>query len=174
MAVGMAALLLALAAAPVEAHWHAGFWVGLGTGALLTAPLWWAPYGYPYAAPYPHGYPYASPYPYPYAAYPYAYPYGYPYYEPPPAQAVPPPAGVAPPAAPHPTPTTPTPSPLTPSPPSGAAPAPPAAGEGGIARQCETVWVDGHYETHSRPGGQITTVWVPAASRQICREAGRP
>jgi hypothetical protein len=154
LAMGLAALLVLLVAGPVEAYWRGGFWIGLGTGALLTAPFWWPyAYGYPaYPSPYPYYYPY-SPYPY-YLAYPgYAYPA-------PPAGSVPPPASPA-------TPTVPTPSPLTPSPP--AAPAPSGEASGGAPSKCETVWVEGHYETHVGPGGQAVTVWVPGGSRQVCQ-----
>jgi hypothetical protein len=143
-------MLLLLAAAPADAHWYGGgFWLGLGVGTLLTAPLW-APYAY------------ASPY-----YYPYPYPYYYPYYPPYPAYASPaPPAGSVPPAA---TPTTPTPSLLTPSPPETGGPAPPAVREGTAGQTCDAVWVEGHYETHIRPGGQGVTVRIPGASQQICR-----
>jgi hypothetical protein len=149
VAIGLVVLLVGVAAAPVEASWRVGFWVGLGF-----------PYGWPYGhAPYP--YPYYAPYYYPHYPY-YAYPYAAPY----PVYVYPPPAASVPPAAAPATPTTPTPSPLTPS--------PPAAGEGATAQKCETVWVEGHYETHVGPGGQASTVWVPGASRQICQDRPGP
>lgn len=131
-------ILLVLApAAPAVAYWRGGFWIGLGTGMLLTAPFWYgAPPVYSYAPP--------APYPYPYA-YPYPYPYAYP---------TPPPAA---------TPTTPTPSPL--SPPAAGAESPGAS----AARRCETVTVEGHYETYVTAAGQASTVWVPAGPREICQ-----
>jgi hypothetical protein len=145
LAIGLGVLLVVAAATPVEAYWRAGFWVGLGAGALLTAPFW-SPYGY-----YPYPYPYYSPY----------YPPSYPYYAPYPVYAYPAPStGAVPPAATPTTPTTPTPSLLTP---------PPTAGEGAVARKCETVWVEGHYETHVGPSGQGSTVWIPGVSQQICQ-----
>lgn len=163
VAIVLAAVLVVLAAVPAEAHWHGGFWFGLGTGALLTAPFWW-PYGY--RAPY--YYPYA-PYYDPYAS-PYASPYYYPSYQPYPVYVPPAPsAGSAPAAGMPASPTTPTPSPLTPSSPGTGAAPPPATGEGTAGQQCATVWVEGHYETHIRADGQATTVWIPAVSQQICR-----
>ena len=153
-----------------------GFAVGVGVGALLTAP-WWA-YPQVYAAP---GYPYYAPYPaYPadpgYPAYPAAYPAYAPGYPPPPPggayPAVPgPPASGAPGSLP-PTPehfsSTPgaSPQPLTGAAPSGAgaasAPAPTPAG-------CETVTVAGHWEMRIYPDGQRLTVWVPTSIRSVCR-----
>jgi hypothetical protein len=139
VAIGLALLLVVVAAAPVEAQWRAGFWLGLGAGTLLTAPFW-GPYGY--------SSPYYSPY-YP----PYYSPYSYPSYQPYPIYGYPPAATPA-------TPMTPTPSPLTPP--------PPTAGEGAIARKCGTVWVEGHYETHVGPTGQASLMWLPGVSRPIC------
>ena len=69
----------------------------------------------------------------------------YPVYVPPPPQAVPPPAG--PPGAPAP------------------GPGAPSAGAG----RCETVLVEGHWETYVRPGGQQERAWVPARNVQECR-----
>jgi hypothetical protein len=149
IAIALAASLVLLAAAPVEAYWRAGFWVGLGTGALLAAP-----FGGPYT----------------YGAYPYAHPYAYPhpYYAPYPVYVYPP-LGVSmapPPAAP--TPTTPAP-PLAPPGPAAPAPSPSAGAESVTSSRCETVWIEGHYETHIGPSGQAATVWVPAGSRQLCQ-----
>ena len=138
--VVLVVLLVLAPAAPAVAYWRGGFWLGLGTGMLLTAPFWYAPPLYSYAPPAP----YAYPYPYPYA---YAYPYSYAYPTPPPAA----------------TPTTPTPSPLSP-------PAAESEGPGPSAgRRCETVTVEGHYETHVTAAGQASTVWVPAGPREICQ-----
>ncbi|MGH7267070.1 MAG: hypothetical protein ACREMB_19795, partial [Candidatus Rokuibacteriota bacterium] len=36
-------------------------------------------------------------------------------------------------------------------------------------RNCETVTVEGHYETRVMPSGQRVTTWVPAEARQICQ-----
>jgi hypothetical protein len=158
-AMALAAVLPVLAVAPAEAHWHGGFWFGVGTGTLLTAPLWY-PYGY--RAPY-YYYPYAP-------SYPYAAPYYYPYYQPYPVYVAPVPSAGSPPPAEMPaTPTTPTPSPLTPSSPGTGPASPPAASQGPAGQTCTAVWVEAHYETHIRTDGQATTVWIPAASQQICR-----
>jgi hypothetical protein len=154
LALGLAVLLVLLVAAPVEAHWWGGFWLGLGTGALLTAPLWWPCPAYPTYALYPYYYPYA-PYPY-YPPYPsYAYPA-------PPVGAVPSPASPT-------TRTALTTSPLTEVPPAAPAPASSAETPSGTPLKCETVWVEGHYETHVGPSGQAATVRVPGGSRQLCQ-----
>jgi hypothetical protein len=75
---------------------------------------------------------------------------------------------------------TPTPQPLSPAPQTGverspqpstldpAAPRPPAAAAPS-PQSCQTVWVEGYYETRVLPGGQHETAWVPAHSREICR-----
>lgn len=146
--IGLVVLVIALVLAPAGpafAYWRGGFWIGLGTGVLLTAPFWYAPPSLYYGPP---PYAYAYPYPYPYAS-------PYPSYVPPPS----PPAYAPPPAAT----TTPTPSPLS---------APPA-GEGGagpsVPPRCETVTVEGHYETYVTADGQASTVWVPAGTREVCR-----
>jgi hypothetical protein len=140
--VGLVVLVIALVlvpAAPAFAYWRGGFWIGLGTGMLLTAPFWYGPPSVYYYPPYPYAYPY-----------PYASPY--PAYAPPPAA----PAYAPPPA----TPTTPTPSPLA---------APPGAPGPSAQPRCETVTVEGHYETYVTAGGQASTVWVPAGPREICQ-----
>jgi hypothetical protein len=56
--------------------------------------------------------------------------------------------------------------------PSGAPPVPTPGAAGapqGSAQRCETVTIEGHYETLIRPGGQQETVWVPTRSEQVCR-----
>jgi hypothetical protein len=149
----LVALLVLAPAAPASAYWRGSFWVGLGTGLLVTAPFWYGPSSvYYYPSPYPYSpYPYSSPYPV------YAYP---PASSPPPAYA--PPAYTPPAYVPPSSPTTPTPSPLSPAPPAEGAPS-------ASAQNCETVWIEGHYEVHVSASGQATTVWVPGASRQICQ-----
>ncbi|MGH2668710.1 MAG: hypothetical protein ACRDH5_06260, partial [bacterium] len=75
----------------------------------------------------------------------------------------------------------PTPEPLAP-PPVGAELAPPPATTPGSApppassespqsaiQTCETVWVEGHYETRVMPNGQRHTTWVPTHIQQRCR-----
>jgi hypothetical protein len=166
-------------------HWHGsgwccgGFAIGIGVGALLTAP-WWAYPGvyavpaypaYPVYAPYP-AYPVYSGYPADPAAYPAA-----PYPPPPP----PPPAGgsyLAPPefpgsAAPGslvPTPELSQPrSPAAPDPSTGAIPSGSGAAATPPAAGCETVTVTGHWEMRVYPDGQHLTVWVPTSTRSVCR-----
>jgi hypothetical protein len=82
-------------------------------------------------------------------------PSAYPGYPPLPPPAVPPagfpPAGVPPATVP----------PSAGAPPPGAVPGP--------GRRCETVLVEGHWETMVRPGGQQERVWVPARNVQECR-----
>jgi hypothetical protein len=137
------------------------FFFGLGLGALLTAPFWYRPvYAYPAYTPV-YSYPAYS---YPVYSYPaYSYPgYSYPVYS---APAYPP-GSYAP--APQPA-----------SPPSGggaeAAPAPPPgsaqpqASPQASSQNCQTVWVEGHYETRVMANGQRVTAWVPAYSQQICQ-----
>ena len=34
---------------------------------------------------------------------------------------------------------------------------------------CQTVWVEGHYETRVGPTGQPVTAWVPTHRQQICQ-----
>ena len=70
----------------------------------------------------------------------------------------PPPPYVPPPAAGPPVPPPPTPSTGT-RPPAGAA----------TGRNCETVTVEGHWETLVRPGGQTERLWAPAHAIQVCR-----
>jgi hypothetical protein len=122
--------------------WSAGgFFLGLGVGTLLTAP-WWYPPAYAYPA-YPPAYTYPV-YSYPASPYPVytppAYTYAYPTYGPPSA-------------------TTPTPEPLSPPP-----PVPPTS-----AQSCQTVTVEGHYETRVLANGQRVTAWIPAYTQQICQ-----
>ena len=149
----LVALLVLAPAAPASAYWRGSFWVGLGTGLLVTAPFWYGPSSV-----------YYYPSPYPYSPYPYSYPY--PVYVYPPASSTPPayaPPAYTPPASmPPSSPTTPTPSPLSPAPPAEGTPS-------ASAQNCETVWIEGHYEVHVSASGQATTVWVPGAARQICQ-----
>jgi hypothetical protein len=97
-----------------------------------------------------------------YVVSPYAYPaYGPPYpppgYRPPPAAGPPP----LPPAGPR-----------TTAPPTGA---PPGGATGrsdapeGPGRSCESVTVEGHWETQVRPDGRRESVWVPTRDAQVCR-----
>ena len=93
-------------------------------------------------------------------------PYAYPAYVPgsPLPPYVPPPPGVPGPPPPG--------GPATMRPPSGATPgpAPGAAGApSGAERSCQTVTVEGHYETRVRQSGQRETIWVPAHAEQICQ-----
>jgi len=129
---------------------HGGFFFGLGVGALLTAPFWYRPY---YAYPV-----YTPVYTYPTYAYPaYAYPpYAYPTYTTP---AYTPPATA-------PSYTTPTPEPLSP-PQSGGAEAMPAPQSS--SQSCQTVLVEGHYETRVLQSGQRVTAWVPTHNQQVCQ-----
>jgi hypothetical protein len=92
-----------------------------------------------------------------YVVSPYAYPAYVPTYPPPP---VPPSPGGAPPRPAGPAPAPPPPS-ATPSPAPGVS--------GGPAGSCQTVTVEGHYETRIRPNGQRETVWVPTRTEQICQ-----
>ncbi|MBI3455691.1 MAG: hypothetical protein HY002_07875, partial [Candidatus Rokubacteria bacterium] len=96
-------------------------------------------------------------YTYPAYTYPtYTYPtYTYPTYPSP---------GYTPPVS---TPTYPTPQPTSPAPQSGT---PQSQGAPQVSSQnCETVWVEGHYETRVMANGQRVTAWVPAHSEQVCR-----
>jgi hypothetical protein len=86
-------------------------------------------------------------------------PYAYPAYAPyPPPVYAPPPRGSSPPASP----------PSSPGGTSGQAPAAPG-GPSGAAKGCQTVTVEGHYETRVRQGGQSETLWVPAHQEQVCQ-----
>lgn len=155
--------LIVLPAGPALAHWHGGFWIGLGAGAFLTAPFWGWPYPYRAYAPEPIYVPAPAPvYVYPPASYP-AYapppPVAYPVYTPPPPSL-----------------TTPTPSPLSPPPsappgetPGSGPPSPPGGPPQASSQQCRTVWIEGHWEIHVLPDGQRSTVWIPGGSRQICQ-----
>lgn len=91
-----------------------------------------------------------------YVVSPYAYP-GYAPAYPPPAYAPPPPGGWPAGAPPAPSAASPGPAPTVPGAPQGA------------ARDCQTVTVEGHYETRVRPGGQRETLWVPAHEEQVCQ-----
>ncbi len=137
-------------------HGGVGFVFGFGLGALLTVPFWYRPaYVYPAYTPV------------------YTPVYTYPVYAPtyPTAPAYAPATVLAP-----------TPQPLAPAPPTGAELAPPPAMTPGSAtppassespqsaiQACETVWVEGHYETRVMPNGQRYTTWVPTHSQQRCR-----
>jgi hypothetical protein len=171
----VAVLVVPLLAGPAQAWvrgggwgghggWHGGgygwggFALGLGIGALATSPYWYPPaYAYP---AYPYGYP---AYPYPAYAYPtYPYPaYSYPTYSPPVYASPPVPGagGQADPSA----------SLNYGSPPAN----PPQASAEGSApsggQNCETVTVQGHYETRTLQNGQRVTAWIPAYSQQICQ-----
>jgi hypothetical protein len=178
MAIVLVSLLLVpVLAGPAQAWggrggWHGGggwrggccwggFALGLGIGALATAPFWYPPaYGYPAYAYPAYGYP-----AYGYPAYPYPA-YSYPAYPAPPAYP--------PPAAPSADPgamTQPSQSlgvtygAPPPNPPSvqGSAPAP----TGG--QNCYTVTVEGHNETRTLQGGQSVTAWVPTYTQQVCQ-----
>ena len=93
-----------------------------------------------------------------YVVSPYAYPAAYP------SPYMPPSSGG--PAPPRPG------DPATGPPPSSAAPrsTPGAAGTSqGPAQNCQTVTVEGHYETHSKQSGQRETIWIPTRTEQICQ-----
>jgi hypothetical protein len=93
-------------------------------------------------------------------------PYGYPAYVPaypPPRYPSPPPAGPPPPPASG---ATTAPSTGTPAPGAAAGPSDVPAGAKG---SCETITVEGHWETHVRPGGQQERIWVPTGTIQVCR-----
>jgi hypothetical protein len=34
---------------------------------------------------------------------------------------------------------------------------------------CQTVWVEGHYQTRVMQDGQRVTAWVPAHTQQFCQ-----
>lgn len=62
------------------------------------------------------------------------------------------------------------------APPTATAPMAPPPGPGapspsgpGAATRCETVRVEGHWETHVRPGRPPERVWAPAQDLQVCR-----
>jgi hypothetical protein len=139
--------------------WHGGgygwggFALGLGIGALATSPYWYRPaYAYP-------AYPYAYPV-YPYPAYPYPA-YSYPTYSPP-VYASPPNPGAGGQADPS--------TGLSYGNPPTNPPQPSAQGSAPSGGQnCETVTVQGHYETRTLQNGQRATVWIPAYSQQICQ-----
>ncbi len=93
---------------------------------------------------------------------PYTYPAYAPRYAPPPAYVPPSPPAPSPPRQG---------GPATP-PPSGASPsqAPGAGGAPqGSARNCQTVTVEGHYETRVSQGGQRETAWVPTHEQRVCQ-----
>ena len=57
-------------------------------------------------------------------------------------------------------------------PPSGASPGQGPGAQGaprGAAQNCQTVTVEGHYETRLSPNGQRETVWVPTHDQQVCQ-----
>jgi len=57
-------------------------------------------------------------------------------------------------------------------PPSGASPRQAPGGQGpppGSVQNCQTVAVEGHYETRVRQNGQRDTVWVPTHERRVCQ-----
>lgn len=90
--------------------------------------------------------------------------YTYPGYAP----AYPPRPAYLPPSSPGPRPGGPEVAP----PPSGASPSPAPAvpgGTPGTARNCQTVTVEGHYETHVSPNGQRETAWVPTHEQRVCQ-----
>ena len=113
---------------------------GLATG--LSGCYVVSPYAYPaYVPTYPP---------------PYPPPYRPPYVPPSPGAPVPPrPGGPA---------TGPPPASATPSSAPGATGTPP-----GPAKNCQTVTVEGHYETHVRQSGQQETIWIPTRAEQICQ-----
>ena len=143
-----------------------GFAVGVGIGALATAPYWYGPaYAYP-AYGYPaYGYPaYGYPaYSYPAYGYPaYSYPaYSYPTYPPPSAPPADPGAMTQPGTS---TSVTYGAQPANPAPVEGAAPTAPTGGQ-----NCQTVTVEGHNEVRTPQGGQSLTTWVPTHTRQVCQ-----
>jgi hypothetical protein len=59
-----------------------------------------------------------------------------------------------------------------PAPPAGPPPTgstPEAAPSGSTtAQSCQTVTVEGHYETRVLANGQRVTAWVPAYARELC------
>jgi hypothetical protein len=59
----------------------------------------------------------------------------------------------------------------SPAPPGGPATPPPAGGMPAPApgANCQSVTVEGHYETRVAPGGQRETVWIPTYQQQLCR-----
>ena len=97
-----------------------------------------------------------SPYAYPAYPPPYPPPYAVPYVPPSPGgPALPRPGGPA---------TGPPPSSATPSLAPGVSGTPQ-----GAAKNCQTVTVEGHYETRVRQSGQQETVWVPTRAEAICQ-----
>ena len=93
---------------------------------------------------------------------PYAYPAYAPAYPPRPAYILPSPPAPGPPRQGGPEPASPPPG-TSPSPAPGARGAPQ-----GSAPNCQTVTVEGHYETRVRQNGQRETVWVPTHDQQVC------
>lgn len=97
-----------------------------------------------------------------YVVSPYAYPAVYP--APYPSPYMPPSPGAPAPPRPAGPPTGPPPSSATPRSAPGAAGAPQ-----GPTQNCQTVTVEGHYETHSLQSGQRETIWIPARPEQMCQ-----
>jgi hypothetical protein len=84
---------------------------------------------------------------------PYAGPAYGPSYQPPPGGPPPPPG---PPAGP-------------PRPGGYPAPPPPPGGGPGSAQTCQTITVEGHWETRVSQTGQRASAWVPTHQRQVCQ-----
>jgi hypothetical protein len=56
-----------------------------------------------------------------------------------------------------------------PAPQSPSSTAPPP-GPQGSAQNCQTVWVEGHYQTRVMSDGRRFTAWIPARSEQFCQQ----
>jgi hypothetical protein len=178
VAVALAGLLLVLVpmlVAPAEVWadgwhgghggWHGGGWhgghshgccwgwggfaVGVGVGALATAPYWYPPayYGYPYPAYPAYSYPAYPAYSYPAYSYPTTPPPAYPPQGPPAGDS-----GYMPQTGQSAT--------VTP------ATMPPAAPGN---QNCGTVTIDGHNEIRTLPNGQSVTTWIPTHTQQVCQ-----
>ena len=98
-----------------------------------------------------------------YVVSPYAYPAYVPTYPAPPAYIPPSPRGPGPPRQG---------GPETAPPTSSASPSQAPGTQGapqGSEPSCQTVTIEGHYETRVRQNGQRETVWVPTHDQQVCQ-----